>query len=76
MDRILELEDELINLFKKQDFICKMSKLKDIIKENNLTDTTNDIVHSYIKNANELDLYIYYFNQKINKLIDIKECGL
>ena len=47
-----------------------------MIKENNLTDTNNDIVRIYIRNANELDLYIYYFNQKINKLIDNRECGL
>ena len=76
MDKILDLEEELIDLFNKQDFTCKLRDLRKIIKENNLTDTNNDIVRYYIRCANELDLYIYYFNKKINKLIDNRECGL
>ena len=76
MDKILDLEEELIDLFNKQDFTCKLRELRKVIKENNLTDTNNYIVLNYIRNSNELDLYIYYFNQKINKLIDNRECGL
>ena len=76
MDKILDLEEELIDLFNKQDFTCKLRELRKVIKENNLTDTNNDIVLNYIRNSNELDLYIYYFNQNINKLIDNRECGL
>lgn len=76
MNKILDLEEELIDLFNKQDFTCKLRDLRKIIKENNLTDTNNDIVRNYIRCGNELDFYIYYFNQKINKLIDNRECGL
>ena len=54
MDKILDLEEELIDLFNKQDFTCKLRELRKVIKENNLTDTNNDIVRNYIRNANEL----------------------
>lgn len=72
---ILDKEEILIDNFKNTDMVKKIIELKNNINKNNIKlDKENDLVKEYIKNINELDLYIFYLNSEIKKIINNKTC--
>lgn len=77
MFEILEEADILLDKFRQSEFVQNMISLKETIKQNNLINNKdikelykNEIIHKYVENQNILDLYIYYLNKEIKKLME------
>lgn len=81
MNEVLDEVDVLLNMLDNSDFVRNMKRNRNIIINNKLINTSNikelyknEIINEYVSNQNILDYHIYYFNNKLNKLIDNKTC--
>lgn len=82
MIEVIEKTDKLIDDLNDSKMVKDMKKLKQKIDNEKLINTTdvkvlyeNPIICEYVRNQNDLDMYIYYLNKKISNIIGNKGCS-
>jgi hypothetical protein len=72
--RMIKLKESINNNLEIRSLISKMNNSIDI-KETKTILYNNKEVKEYLLIQNELDYNIMYFNNKLSKLLDEKDCG-